>query len=153
MPKVHTRIDIPNSADQLIKLAQCIAAENARLGKESSPLSQLGWEAASDKGGLLSETVRLQADAERYARLAEEAYQKRKRSLAQLGKLVRRSRDVLKGVHGETLKKLVNYGFQVDDSPRPKRKNLATKASSSQATMSSRAGGTVEGTPDAVLSN
>lgn len=152
MPKVHTRIDIPTSADRLIKLAQCIAAEDARLGKETSPLSQMGWAAASDKGGLLSETMRLHADAERYARLAEEAYQKRKRSLNQLGKLVRRSRDVLKGVHGETLKKLVNYGFQVDDSPRPKRKNQAVKAIS-QDTASSRTSGATAETPAAVLSN
>ena len=151
MPKVHTRIDIPNSADRLIKLAQSIAAEDVRLGRQVSPLCHLGWDVAVQEGGLLAETVRLHADAERYARLAEEAYQARKKSLKELEKLVRRSRDVLKGVHGEKLKKLVNYGFQVDDSPRPKKKKVAVPAL--DGAPANRETAAMAQTPAAVLSN
>lgn len=149
MARINTRIEIPRSPDQMIKLGQDIAVEDARLG-EASPLRQLEWTNALQEDGILKEATRLQADVEKYSALAEAAYQARKLSVAKLSKLVRRSRDILKGIHADELKQLTAYGFEVSDSPRRKKKSVAAKAKTAAARSETETTATAD---SAVLSN
>jgi hypothetical protein len=119
MARVNTRIEIPRSPEDQIKLGNGIADEDARLGAES-PLIKLDWETAAKPGGILHKALALQADVDKYSALAEQAYQARDLAAKDLEKLIRRSRDILKGIHADGLKQLTVYGFDVSSSPKRK---------------------------------
>jgi len=83
-------------------------------------LLKLDWETASKPGGVLHKALALQANVDKYSALAEQAYQALDLETKKLEKLIRRSRDILKGIHADELKQLAVFGFDVSDSPKRK---------------------------------
>jgi len=115
----QSRIQIPRQPEKLIQLAQAIYAKHTELGT-ASPLNALDWE---EKVTVLNEALAAHKQAEEYKRQMEKAYQQRDNLVDDITEWVRQSRDVLKGIHRQEMKKLGDFGFEVDDSPRSPSKN------------------------------
>ncbi|MFT5470967.1 MAG: hypothetical protein ACI8UO_006100 [Verrucomicrobiales bacterium] len=107
------KIKIPSNKEKIIELAQSIADQDAELGA-GSPLASLNWgELLGDAGALKLAKEHHQA-AKKLEKDVEKEYEDRDKFVAGLLKLVRRSRDILKGVHAEEPKKLGDFGFEVN---------------------------------------
>ena len=127
MKKHNARIAIPVNRTPLIQMAVAIKAQHDKLGK-TSPLAVLDWE----KNGLLIEEawaadVKLTGLEKEVEKLSGRLNVLVESSLADF---VRSCRDVLTGAFRGELRQMVDFGFQVDDSPRPKK---ATDASVKKA--------------------
>ena len=127
MKKYNARITIPVNSTLLIQLAATVKAQHEKLGK-NSPLVVLDWE---ENGPLIDEAAAadaklttLQKDVEklsgRISVLTEDS----------LIDFVRSCRDVLTGTFRGELRQMVDFGFEVDDSPRSKK---TTEASDKKA--------------------
>lgn len=114
MAQTKPRVVIPRNPEQLLKLAQLIQAKDAELG-EQSPLAFLDWSAKLDT---INEALAAQQEAESLRRQMESAYEQRDRKIKEITTWVRRSRDILTGIHREEMRKLGEYGFTVDSSAR-----------------------------------
>ena len=112
-----TRIKIPNSESDIVQLAGTIKAKHTAEAA-ASPLAALPWSATSDKidAAVANDNKIAELDSE-----LEQRRQQRTNDVAALGEFVRSARDVLQGVHRDTLRKLNDWGFNVDDIPRQKK--------------------------------
>lgn len=115
MPK--PRITIPVNAGDLIGLAAAIEEQHLELEKES-PLSLLDWKTASAQ---IKEAQEVQKQITKLSKELEKLTERRNNLIGPLGDLVRSSRDVLSGVYRAEMKKLADFGFEVDDSPKAKK--------------------------------
>jgi hypothetical protein len=115
MPK--PRITIPVNAGDLIDLAVAIEEQHLELEK-ASPLSLLDWKAASAQ---IKEAQEVQKQINKLSKELEKLTERRNNLIGPLGDFVRSSRDVLSGVYRAEMKKLSDFGFQVDDSPKAKK--------------------------------
>jgi len=127
MKRNNARIGIPVNPTQLILLASAIKAQHEKLGK-NSPLVVLDWE---KNGPLIEEAVT--ADTKLAALEKEvEKLSGRVNVLVDgsLIEFVRSCRDVLTGTYRGELRQMVDFGFEVDDTPRSKK---ATESSEKKA--------------------
>lgn len=108
------RVDIPRNPEALLALAETICTRDAELG-ERSPLGFLNW---SEKAPQLDEAIAAHEEAEALRRQMEAAYEKRDKLVKDATTWVRQSRDILTGVYRDEMRKLGDYGFTVDGSPR-----------------------------------
>lgn len=115
MPK--PRITIPVNAGDLIDLAVAIEEQHLELEKES-PLSLLDWKTAS---GQVKEAQEVQKQINKLSKELEKLTERRNNLIGPLGDFVRSSRDILSGVYRAEMKKLSDFGFEVDDSPKAKK--------------------------------
>lgn len=124
------RITIPVQPRVLIKLCIDVETEHKEQGKDS-PLSILDWEKISptikEADEVDSKIASLNRELEKLA--------ERRRTLIEtpggLSDFARQARDILSGVHRNEIRKLGDYGFDVNDSPKAKRvteKKLAAAA-------------------------
>ncbi|MBK7871820.1 MAG: hypothetical protein IPJ74_14640 [Saprospiraceae bacterium] len=79
-------------------------------------MSDYNW---NDHGSTLQQTIEKHAEAEDLNRRAEQIYRERDQLISELEKLIKSSRDLLKGVFKKNPKKLGEWGFEVNDTPRP----------------------------------
>ncbi|NJM00600.1 MAG: hypothetical protein HC924_18305 [Synechococcaceae cyanobacterium SM2_3_2] len=112
MATSQKRINIPRQPEPLLKLAEMIARRDAELG-ENSPLRLLQW---PDKTTIIQEALTLHRQAESLRRQMEQAYEQRDRHLSEVNEWVRQSRDILKGTYRQEIKKLGEFGFEVDSA-------------------------------------
>ena len=115
MKKQNARIPLPTSQSELIGLAGAIKTEHDEQGK-ASPLIVLDWE---ENGPLITEAV--QTDAKIKSLEKEIGILTERRSILADGpvvEFVRASRDVLAGKFRGQFRKLADFGFEVEDSPR-----------------------------------
>ena len=110
----RTRVNIPHKAQDLLKLAQTIQAKDAELGNQS-PLGFLDWGSKLD---VINQALAAQEEAESLRRQMESAYEQRDILVKEITGWVRQSRDILKGVYRQEMRKLGDFGFTVDSSPR-----------------------------------
>ena len=119
------RVSIPVNPGDLIDLCVAIAAENKDQGKDS-PLSILDW---AEFNPIIVEANDLDDKITNMSRELEKLTQRRKTLVEKtdgLADFARQSRDVLSGVFRNEMKKLGDFGFDVNDSPKPK-KTVTTK--------------------------
>ena len=112
-----TRVAVPNNVEELLNLARLIFEQHRSLG-EKSPLSPLDWD---NLGKNVGTALEFHLEAEALKRQMELKYRERDALLTPLDELVRQSRDLLKAIYKKEPKKLGDFGFSVDDTPRIKK--------------------------------
>ena len=120
MPKT-TRIDIPAASSELIALAGSIQTKHKADGK-NSPLDGLDWEKYDP---LITKALALDKQIDELNKETEQLVQQRNLIEPDLSDFVRSSRDVLQGIYRQTLRKLLDWGFNVNDSPKAPAKTPA----------------------------
>lgn len=120
MPKNVLRIVIPRKIDELLKLAGLIYNKHLLDGAKSPlrTLSDYNWD---EHGPKLQQAIAKHAEAEEYRRRMEQAYRERDLLMEDVDGLIKSSRDLLKGMYKKTPKKLGEWGFEVNDTPRPNK--------------------------------
>lgn len=116
------RIVIPRNPQDLITLAQLIYDKHVADGA-NSPLNQLDGMDWNTNGTKIAPAQQKHTEAEDFKRKAEEAYRERDIFLADLAKIVQNSAQLLKALNATNPKRLAEWGFTVDDSPKSKGKN------------------------------
>jgi hypothetical protein len=124
MKKHNARINIPVKPSPLVVLAVAIKAQHEKLGK-NSPLNVLDWEkygpAVDEASEVNTKVTGLEKDVEK---LSE------RRQVLVNGSLidfVRSSRDVLTGAFRGQLHQMVNFGFDVSNTPVTKKASDAAE--------------------------
>ncbi len=117
MKTISIRIVVPTNIGELLKLGTLIYNKHLADGTKSplNSLSDYNW---NDHGPNLPLASAKHDEAEEYTRRAEQAYRERDRLMGDVTGLVRSSRDLLKAVFSKTPKKLGEWGFEVNDTPR-----------------------------------
>ena len=116
------RVEIPINPGEVIGLSVKIGAAHKSLG-DGSPLSILKWDAVTP---MITEADELDDKIGSLNRELEKLTQRRKNLIegpGGLGDFVRQSRDVLSGVYRNEMKRLGDFGFDVNDSPKVKKVN------------------------------
>jgi cell division protein ZapA (FtsZ GTPase activity inhibitor) len=111
------RIKVERNPEQLLKLAEMVYARHQELGA-SSPLAPLDWVVV---GPTIVQTLKLHLEAEELKRKWEQKYRERDALLEPIDELVKQSRDLLKALYKKEPKKLGEFGYTVDDTPRVKK--------------------------------
>ena len=83
----------------------------------------LDWEAISPQ---IKEASDVNKQVEKLSRDVEKLIQRRNNLTPVLGEFVHQSRDILSGLYRAEMRTLTDFGFEVDDTPKPK-KNGAPK--------------------------
>jgi hypothetical protein len=118
MKKHNARIEIPLNPSLLIGLLVAIKAQHVKLG-EKSPLAVLDW---AEHGPLIDEAAIADAKLSDLNKETEKLSERRKVLVTgALGDFVRSCRDVLTGAFRGELRQMVDFGFNVDDTPRAKK--------------------------------
>lgn len=117
MKSISIRIVIPTNVGELISLASLIYARHKADGK-TSPLHAITDDPWDEYGPKIQEALIKHNEAEEHTRKAEQAYRERDQIIGDLDGLVKRTRDLLKAIFKKTPKKLGEWGFEVNDTPR-----------------------------------
>ena len=112
------RVVISKKVPELLALAQAVAKKHKALGK-NSPLNALPWARVLPR---IDKAVEQHKLAERLRRDMEKAYESRDKNIPAIRDILQRSRDLLKGIYRNELKKLGDFGFTVDSTPKRKKK-------------------------------
>ena len=121
MANSNFRVVIPTNAEEMLDLAGQVYSKHLELA-EASPLNILVSHKWVDNGPKVEPCLLLHKKAEELQRQAEEAYRQRDLMLSEITESVKGSRDLLLGVYRETPKSLGEYGYEVNDSVRTKKK-------------------------------
>lgn len=106
------KVAISKNAENLIALASKVYAQHQKLAT-ASPLSMLDWKTI---GPTIEKALEEHNKAEELQRLSELSYSQRDKLLQGIEDIVKRSRDVLKGVYRDEPKKLGEFGYDVTDT-------------------------------------
>ena len=121
MAKTNVRVIIPkNPADEL-NLAKKISDKHTADGA-NSPLKALvdfNW---TDNAPKVTQALALQVQIDQMEKDLETLYNKRNVLLVPVDGTVKASRDTLLGIYKANYKKLGDWGFVVDDTPKAKKK-------------------------------
>lgn len=118
MKNFTVRIVIPTNIGELLKLAKLVYKKHQADGANSHlhSLEDYKWDEA---GPNLELAAAKHEEAEELSRRAELAYRERDRLIGGVPDMLRASRDLLKAIFKKTPKKLGEWGFEVNDTPRP----------------------------------
>ncbi|RYY39808.1 MAG: hypothetical protein EOO08_09055 [Chitinophagaceae bacterium] len=120
MANTNPRIPIPRDPESLLALAGSVSAQHVLMGA-SSPLNAMedfNWTQVLPD---LQKAAALQSEIADLEKKVEKLYAERNRLLPSIAGAVKGSRDTLKGVYAKNLKKLGDFGFTVDHTPRAKK--------------------------------
>ncbi|MDI9363787.1 MAG: hypothetical protein QM541_02460 [Flavobacterium sp.] len=120
MAKQVLRIEIPANPEDQLKLAQKIYGKHTADGT-SSPLKVMQdfkWDAV---GSNIPLALQKHYEAVELQKKMEKAYEERNNLMADIPKGLTSTRDFLKGVYSKSPKTLGDYGYVVDDTPKPKK--------------------------------
>jgi hypothetical protein len=81
-------------------------------------LQDITW---ADEGSKVSVALSKHNEAETLKLQMEQAYRERDLLMKNIPAVVKNSRDLLTGIHRENMKRLGEWGFSIDDSPRAKK--------------------------------
>ena len=126
MAKSTIRVKIPGNANDQIALAEKIYAKHQDDGADS-PLNLLEDDNWTDNGPKIEQAKALQLQAKQMEKDLEKLYQLRDQLLSPLLATIKASRDALLAKYSKTPKKLGDWAFQVDDSPKAKTKATGSK--------------------------
>lgn len=119
------RVNIPTNPGQLIDLCVAVKDEHSKQAA-ASPLTILKWE---DISPVITEANELDDQIGKMSRELEKLTERRRTLIEKpdgLADFARKSRDILSGVYRNEMKKLGDFGFQVNDSPKTRKTNGAT---------------------------
>jgi hypothetical protein len=114
------RVTIPRNVEENLQLASKVYEKHLKDGASSvlNNLSDVSWETTGDKIALCLEK---HLEAEELKRKMEECYRTRDMFFPEITEVLQASRGLLKGIYSKNPKKLGDWGFDVDDSPKPKK--------------------------------
>ena len=114
------RIAIPTNIVENLQLASKVYEKHQKDGASSilNNLDDMDW---NTTGANVDLCLQKHLEAEELKRKMEEAYRTRDLYLPQINELLRASKGLLKGVFNKNPKKLGEWGFSVDDSPKVKK--------------------------------
>ena len=114
------RIAIPTNIVENLQLASKVYEKHQKDGASSilNNLDDMDW---NKTGANVDLCLQKHLEAEELKRKMEEAYRTRDLYLPQINELLRASKGLLKGVFSKNPKKLGEWGFSVDDSPKAKK--------------------------------
>lgn len=114
------RIAIPTNIVENLQLASKVYEKHQKDGASSilNNLDDMDW---NTTGANVDLCLQKHLEAEELKRKMEEAYRTRDLYLPQINELLRASKGLLKGVFSKNPKKLGEWGFSVDDSPKVKK--------------------------------
>ena len=121
MKKVNFRVIIPTKVLDFLSLAGRILAKHEKDGA-NSPLKVLNENSWEELGSLIGPCQKLHEEAEELKRQAEEKYSERDALLQKIRAGVTATRDVLLGINQENPKRLIDWGYEVDDTPKKPKK-------------------------------
>jgi hypothetical protein len=122
MSKTRMRVPIPKNVQELLELAQKIYNKH-QSENEASPLQSVEDHNWNDIGDDIKKCLELHLEAEELKGKMEKSYRERDILFKKIDETVKASRDVLTGIYRKNMKRMTDWGFQVDDSPRsPKAK-------------------------------
>lgn len=125
MKKQNSRITIPVNPTLLILLAVAIKKQHEKLGNKS-PLAVLKWD---ENGPVIDGAEEVDGKLQELDKEIEKLFGHRKVLLDDsLVEFVRSCRDVLIGTYRGELRKLIDFGFAVNDMPKAKKTAAAKKA-------------------------
>lgn len=118
MPKPNLRIEIPKNPEEQLKLAGKIYTKHTTDGADSvlKVMKDFKWDVV---GPNIPLALAKHNEAEELQKKMEKAYEDRNKLMAGLPDGLKSTRDFLKGVYSKSPKTLGDYGYTVDDSPRP----------------------------------
>lgn len=119
--KTTGRIVVPTNVEGLLKLADGVYKKHIILGA-TSPLNALEDNNWATAGSKIAYTLQKHLEAEDLRRRSEEAYKERDISLPLITDTVRDSAGLLKKINSKNPKRLGEWGFEVDDTPKTKAK-------------------------------
>ncbi len=120
MANPNMRVKIPRNPQRRIALAASIYKKHLADGVKSplQTLSDYNW---TDNGPKITEAEDLELQAKQLEKDVEELYRQRDLLLEPITLTIRSSRDNLLGIYQANYKKLGDWGFVVDDTPRAKK--------------------------------
>jgi bifunctional DNA-binding transcriptional regulator/antitoxin component of YhaV-PrlF toxin-antitoxin module len=115
------RIVIPTNVGEMLTLAQKVFEKHTQEGDASilMNLDGLDWKVTGDK---IASCLKKHIEAEDFKRKMEEAYRERDLSLPEIQEILRASKSLLKASFPKNPKKVGDWGFTVDDTPKVKKK-------------------------------
>ena len=105
------KIILPCNPKKILELAQYISDKHNAMG-ESSYLTPVLTEEAQQK---ITNGLALDKEAKKLEKQVEKIYEERDIEVKEALKLIKRSRDILKGIYTDNLKTLGDFGFTVND--------------------------------------
>jgi len=111
------RVIIPRNPEDLLKLAKKVYEKHVVDGG-GSPLNNMvdqDWDA---DGPQIDQAILLHHQAEDYKLKMEEMYRQRDLLLSKIKETLLASREILSGVHRSNMKRMGEWGFSIDDSPK-----------------------------------
>ena len=115
MAKSNVRVPLPTNPSEPIALLQSVKKKHDALGA-ASPLAGLKWAGITPS---LDTAAEQDALSDSLRKQAEKATEARDVEMPVVTDALRSARDVLLGLNRDNPRVLGDYGFTVDDSPRP----------------------------------
>lgn len=115
------RIEIPQNIEENLSLAKKVFEKHLEDGNTSilHGLDGMDWKVTGSK---IEECLKQHLIAEEHKRKMEEAYRERDLVLPEIQEILRASKSMLKAAYTKNPKKLGDWGFTVDDTPKVKKK-------------------------------
>jgi hypothetical protein len=114
------RVDIPKNVEEVLTLGEKIYEKHVADGAKS-PLNTLQDYDWNTVGPNLAPALAKHNEAEEYERKMKEAYEARNKLMGDIAGIIKASRDLLKGVNSKSPQKLGEWGYDVFDTPLPKK--------------------------------
>jgi hypothetical protein len=121
------RVPIPRNAEEVLLLAEKVYNKHLQLGKES-PLNAMEDYSWATDGPKIAEAMAFHKKAEDLKKLMENAYKERDLLVNSIDPTTKASRDVLTGIYRKNMKRMGDWGFTVDDTPKATAASKAKKA-------------------------
>ena len=114
------RIAIPTNIVENLQLASKVYEKHQKDGASSllNNLDGIDWDVV---GPTIAVCLQKHLEAEELKRKMEECYRTRDLTLPDINEGLRASKGLLKGAFSKNAKKLGEWGFNVDDSPKTKK--------------------------------
>ena len=114
------RVPLSVSPEKIISLSSNIFEKHRSLGP-SSPLKTMEDHDWDVEGPNTVIAQQLHNDAVKHKGLMEKAYRERDLLINRLDSINKASRTVLAGVYSKNMKRMSDWGFEVDDTPKAKK--------------------------------
>lgn len=120
------KVEIPTNPYEIITLADAIYQKHLADGA-TSPLSIIQDYDWNVVGANVAPALQFHKNAEQLWKDSERYYKDRDLLLVDITQIIKDSRDLLTGVYPTNLKKLGDWGYKVDDSPKVGAKGITKK--------------------------
>lgn len=117
LKKTKMRVPIPRNPEQVLELATKVFEKHEKEGTKSplNGIEDYNWEIT---GPEITKAIQFHDEAEKLKKLMEKAYKERDLLIQRIDPAIKASRDVLTGIYRQNMKRMGEWGFIVNDSPR-----------------------------------